>query len=102
MQRILLAAALVVGLAIAYVDSLPKWDDTGITVFALVFCGGILGLIVRRRPWLYGLAVGLWLPLRAIVLTHDLKFVGVLAFPLAGAYAGWGLHKLIAKSSPHS
>jgi hypothetical protein len=102
MQRALLAAALAVGLLIAYVDSLPKWDDTGITVFALVFCGGILGLVVRRRPWLYGLAVGLWLPLRAIVLTHDFKFVGVLAFPLAGAYAGWGLHKLIAKSSPPS
>ena len=102
MQKILLAAAVVVGLLIAYVDSLPKWDDTGITVFALVFCGGILGLTVRRRPWLYGLAVGLWLPLRAIVLTHDLKFVVVLAFPLAGAYAGWGLQKLIAISSPHS
>ena len=52
--------------------------------------------------WYVELAVGLWLPLRAIVLTHDFKFVGVLAFPLAGAYAGWGLHKLIAKSSPPS
>jgi hypothetical protein len=102
MQRILLAVAVVVGLLVAYVDSLPKWDDTGITVFALVFCGGVLGLVVRRRPWLYGLAVGLWLPLRAIVMTHDLKFVVVLAFPLAGAYAGWGLQKLIAKSSSHS
>jgi len=102
MQRILLAAAMVVGLLIAYVDSLPKWDDTGITVFALVFCGGILGLIIRRRPWLYGLAVGLWLPLRAIILTHDARFVVVLAFPLAGVYAGWGLQKLIAKSSPLS
>jgi hypothetical protein len=102
MQRALLAAAVVVGLLIAYVDSLQKWDDTGITVFALVFCGGVLGLIVPRRPWLYGLAVGLWLPLRAIVLTHDLKFVVVLAFPLAGVYAGWGLQKLIAKSSPLS
>jgi len=99
MQRILLAAALVVGLLIAYVDSLPKWDDTGITVFALVFCGGILGLIVKRRPWLYGLAIGLWLPFRAIVLTHDFRFVVVLAFPLVGVYAGWGLQKLIAKSS---
>ncbi|MGA2533685.1 MAG: hypothetical protein ABSG19_11690 [Candidatus Aminicenantales bacterium] len=102
MQRILLAAALVVGVLIAYVDSLPKWDDTGITVFALVFCAGILGLIVRRRPGLYGLAVGLWLPLRAIILTHDLRFVVVLAFPLAGVYAGWGLHKLIAKTPPLS
>jgi hypothetical protein len=102
MQRILLAAAVVVGLLIAYVDSLPKWDDTGITVFALVFCGGVLGLIVRRRPWLYGLAVGLWLPLRSIVLTHDFRFLAVLLFPLAGAYAGWGLQKLIAKSSPLS
>lgn len=99
MQRILLAAALVVGLLIAYVDSLPKWDDTGVTVFALVFCAGVLGLIVKRRPWLYGLAVGLWLPLRAIILTHDFRFLAVLLFPLAGVYAGWGLQKLIAKSS---
>ena len=38
MRTVILAiAAVAVGLAIAYVDSRPSWDDTGLTVVALVF-----------------------------------------------------------------
>jgi hypothetical protein len=100
MQRVLLAAASAVGLLMAYVDSRPNWDDTGVTAFALLFFSGIIGLLVRRRPWLYGLAVGVWLPLRAIILTHDLRFLIVLVVPLAGVYAGWGFRKSAAKPPP--
>jgi hypothetical protein len=101
-QRVLLAAAAAAGLLVTYVDSRPNWDDTGITVFALLFLSGIIGLFVRLRPWLFGLAIGIWLPLGAIILTHDLRFLGVLVFPMAGVYAGWGLRRLAIKPPPSS
>ncbi len=71
-QKILLVASLVLGLLIAYIDSRPTWDDTGITVFALLAGGGIIGLLVQKRPWLFALAFGLWIPLWGVVVRHDL------------------------------
>lgn len=94
MQKGLLAAAVAAGLLIAWVDSRPTWDDARITASALFIGAGIVGLFVRRRPWLFGLAVGLWIPLRGIVLRHDARFLLTLLFPLAGVYAEWGIRKL--------
>jgi hypothetical protein len=68
-NKILLAVALSLGAAIAYVDSRPRWDDTGITAAALVLCSGILGAVGPSRPWLWALAVGLWIPLHALYRT---------------------------------
>ena len=90
-QKILLVAAVFFGLFVAYVDSRPTWDDTGITVFALLIGSGIIGLLAEKRPWLFGLAIGLWLPLWYIVTTHNLSMIIILAFPLIGVYVGWAL-----------
>jgi hypothetical protein len=100
MQKVYFMAALAAGLLIAYVDSLPHWDDTGLTVFALLLTSGIIGLLVQRRPWLFRLAIGLPLPLHAILVSGDFKMLIVLLFPLVGVYAGWGLHRLLQKTSP--
>lgn len=97
MQKTLLAAALAVGMVITYVDSTPSWDDTGITALALLLGAGVIGLFARRRPWLFALAIGLWIPLRGILLKHDFRFLIVLLFPLAGVYAGWALRKLVRR-----
>ncbi len=97
MHIVLWAAAATVGLLIAYIDSLPTWNDSGITALALLLSGGITGLFVRRRPWLFGLALGVWIPLRGIFLAHDSRFLIVLLFPLAGVYAGWALITLTHK-----
>jgi len=91
-QKLYLLAAVIFGLLVAYVDSRPTWDDTGITVFALLIGSGIIGLLVEKRPWLYALAVGLWLPLWYILTTHNLSMLIVLAFPFVGVYVGWALH----------
>ena len=98
MYKIYLALALGAGLLIAYVDTLPHWDDTGITVFALLLSSGLFGLLTQRRPWLVGLAVGLWIPLHGIIWNHDFSMLFVLIFPMAGAFAGWGLSKIIRKT----
>ena len=56
-------AALGLGLGIALVDASPGWDDTGISAAALVVVCFILGAVSPRRPWLWAVAVGLWIPL---------------------------------------
>jgi hypothetical protein len=97
MQKILLVVGLVLGLFLAYLDSLPHWDDTGILVGGLLLGSGLLALLGYRRPWLLALAVGIWIPLHDIFLSHDPRMLLVLIFPFVGAYAGWGLHLGIQK-----
>ena len=89
MQNILLGLAVLAGLFFAYVDSRPTWDDTGILAGGLLLISGLLTLLGHRKPWLIALAVGIWIPLHDIYLSHDFLLLLVLLFPLIGAYAGW-------------
>jgi hypothetical protein len=98
MQKVLLAVAVLFGWFAAWVDSRPTWDDTGVLAFGLVAAAGLLALLGCRRPWLLGLAIGLWIPARDIYLSHDWAMLLVLLFPLAGAYAGWALRLGIRKT----
>ncbi|MEO8480167.1 MAG: hypothetical protein ABI542_11105 [Gemmatimonadota bacterium] len=52
------AAALVLGCAIAYIDTRPTWDDTGVTVGLVVLVAGSLAAVSPPMRWLIGLAVG--------------------------------------------
>lgn len=100
MDAALLVVALSLGLAIAWVDSRPHWDDTGITAASLLLSGGALGLIGPRRPWRWGLAVGAWVPLALILRMPTLGSVAgglvILAIPMAGAYAGMAVRRIVA------
>ena len=96
MQRFLFALSVLAGLFIAYVDSRPTWDDTGITAGALLLSSGLLTLLGYRRPWLIALAIGLWMPIYEIYLSHNFSLPNLIFFPLfvlflafAGAYGGW-------------
>ncbi len=89
MQNLLLAVAVVAGLFSAYVDSRPNWDDTGILVGGLLLVSGLLTLLGHRRPWLIALAVGIWIPVHDIYLSHDFRMLIILLIPLIGAYGGW-------------
>ncbi|MGC2620973.1 MAG: hypothetical protein WA414_18160 [Acidobacteriaceae bacterium] len=98
--------ALLFGLAIAWMDARPHWDDTGVTVGCLVLSAGLMGLAGPRRPWLWALAIGVWVPLHLVlarVAAHTMtpgtfSYVVILFFPLAGAYAGAGLRRLTARA----
>ena len=95
----LLVCASIIGMLIAHVDSLPSWDDTGITAGALLVAAGLFGALAPDLPWLWALAVGMWIPVHAI--THhptlgSAAMIVVLAFPLAGAYAGMAVRKAFA------
>ena len=104
-QKVLFVVAVLLGLFIAFVDSRPGWDDTGITAGAMLLSSGLLTLLGYRRPWLIGLAIGLWTPLYETYLSHNLRFPGVILFPLfvvlipmVGAYAGWAVRLGIRKT----
>jgi hypothetical protein len=88
-QTVLLSLGLLSGLCLAYIDSLPKWDDTGILVGSLLLVSALLTFLGYRRPWLLALAVGLWIPLHSLYLSHDPRIMVVFVFPLVGAYTGW-------------
>jgi len=89
------ALALCAGLGIAWVDSRPGWDDTGMTVGALVIAAA-LAAFARVPPWLAAILVA------GPILVAELPFsTGVfLAIPLAitGVYAGAFVRRLFAGS----
>jgi hypothetical protein len=97
MQSILLAVAVLAGLFSAWVDARPTWDDTGILVGGLLLVSGLLTLLGGRRPWLIALAVGIWIPVHDIYLSHDPRMLVVLLIPFVGAYAGWAVRPGVRK-----
>ncbi|MDQ3864006.1 MAG: hypothetical protein M3317_11000 [Actinomycetota bacterium] len=84
----LVPLALVLGLTIAYVDSSPGWDDTGVSAAAVLGASGLFGLLYPARPWLWALAVGVWIPAYGIVREFNYASLLALVFSFAGAYAG--------------
>jgi len=100
---ILLGAAVALGLAIAWVDARPHWDDAGITAGMLLLSAGFLGLMGPRRPWLWALGIGVWIPLRIVVhapsMGNVLGGLAILAFPMAGAFAGMAVRRVTDHAS---
>jgi hypothetical protein len=98
-----LVAALLLGFAISWVDNRPNWDDTGVTAFALLLSGGVMGLLAPRRSWLWAIAIWVWLPAWSIVRAGALHpamaaWVIVLAFPMTGALLGTQVRRKLARA----
>jgi hypothetical protein len=96
MQKPLFVIAVALGLFIAYVDSRPNWDDTGITAGAIFVTCGVLAIVSPSRPWLWALAVGIWIPVLGIAMTRNYSAILALVFAFAGAYAGMAFRKVLA------
>jgi hypothetical protein len=94
MKILLLILALLLGVSIAYMDSRPNWDDTGITAGCLLLATGILGFSSPRNAWVWALAVGMWIPLTAFIRTHDVRMSLILILAFAGAYGGSAIRRL--------
>ena len=100
-HRWVMAGALVAGWAIAVVDAQPTWDDTGITAGAMALAAAAFGFLGPRRPWLWALAVGLWIPAHSVVRSPALGTAPmflVVIVPLAAAYAGRATRALFVAS----
>ena len=88
---ILIATALALGLAIAFADSRPGWDSTGVTAGALLLAGGSTAWLGRSRPWLWALLVGLPTPVIEIAASGATGSLLALVFAGVGAAGGWAL-----------
>jgi hypothetical protein len=93
MQKILLAVALVSGGLVTYIDTRPTWDDTGITAAAVFILSGVFGFLGPRRPCLWALAIGIWIPLFGILKTQNYWAILALVVAFAGAYSGMAIRK---------
>ncbi|MDQ2853984.1 MAG: hypothetical protein M3R32_03905 [Chloroflexota bacterium] len=89
--------AVVIGLAIGYVDSRPTWDDTGITVALVLLTAGMVAGMSGRRPWLWALLVGAWVPLFEITGAAGAASLAALAVAAVGAFAGYAV---VRKATP--
>jgi hypothetical protein len=85
------------GLAIGLVDARPTWDDTGITAGVLMVTAFIVSALAGRRPWLWALLVGVWVPAITIVNRGDPAAFLALALALAGAYAGYAASRILRR-----
>ncbi|GJQ36516.1 MAG: hypothetical protein HS100_07620 [Anaerolineales bacterium] len=99
MQKILLGIAAIAGLFSLYVDTRPNWDDTGVLAMGILFVCGMLALFGFQRPWVLALAVGAWIPLHGILISHNYGSIIAIIIAFIGAYAGWafraGINKML-------
>jgi hypothetical protein len=88
-SSILLSLATLAGLAIAWIDAQPTWDDTGITVLIVLTVAALFGFFTSKKIWITALAVSIWIPIVSIGTTHN--FGGLLALipGFVGAYFGY-------------
>jgi len=89
-----LAVAIILGLIIAWIDTRPSWDDAGITAAMIIIAAGVVGFLAGKRPWIWALAVGIWIPLWNIVTTNSFGSLIVIIISFIGAYAGTALRKM--------
>ncbi len=80
--------SIVLGITIAWIDSSPNWDDTGISVFMVLVAGFVCGYLAGYRPWLIALLVSIWIPLLSILTTQNYGSFLALIPGVLGAYAG--------------
>ena len=92
-------SALVVGLAIAWVDTRPGWDDTGISVVALLLACACFGAIRPQHAWRWMLLAGIWIPRFNVAFYHIYASLLALVFAGVGAYAGAFARRLWAQSA---
>jgi hypothetical protein len=93
-EPLLAVIALAVGIAIAWVDSRPTWDDTGITAVSLLGAAAIITALSGRRPLVWALLVGAWTPLLEIPASGN---------PAAGArLRGRRVADRLRARAPHS
>lgn len=94
-QKILVASALILGLSVTYLDSSPGWDDTGISAGLIVIICACLAVLKPKDAWLWALLVGGWIPLWAIIHTHNYGAFLALLIAFVGAYLGAGARQIL-------
>ncbi|HEY6708145.1 MAG TPA: hypothetical protein VJB61_11200, partial [Actinomycetota bacterium] len=63
---------------------------------AVLGAAAAFGAARPSRPWLWALAVGLWIPALGIILRHNPTALIALVPAFLGAFAGAGARRLLA------
>lgn len=85
------------GIAIAWIDSQPNCDDSGISVFMILAVSMLAGYMAKRKPWLIALAVGVWIPIYGIIFTQNFGSLLALLPGIIGAYTGWWIERILTE-----
>ncbi len=94
-----LAGALLLGALITWVDTRPRWDDTGVTVGIILLTSATFGVARPRLAWLWALALGAGIPLAEVPLTHSAAPLVALAVAFFGASGGAILRTLLQRQT---
>lgn len=87
----------ILGIAIAWIDLQPSWDDSGFSAFMVLSVSMISGYIAKQKPWLIALAVGAWIPLYGISFAQNFGSLLALLPGFIGAYTGWWIERILAE-----
>ncbi len=90
-----LAVALLVGLALGWIDSRPGFDATGITVVALLAGSAAISAWSPRHAWRWALALGGFVPLFELSQGGSPASLVALGFAGAGALVGAALGRSV-------
>ena len=96
-DNIALVVAAIGGLAIAWIDASPSWDDTGVTAGLMVIGAGVAAGISGRRPWLWALLVGLPTPFVELAQGGDPAALAALGFAAIGAAVGYSVGRMVER-----
>jgi hypothetical protein len=99
-----MVVAIGAGLAIAYMDSRPGWDDTGITAGALAIAALVAVLIEGSgralRAAAIAVLVGIWIPILEIAAPGTYGSLLAFVFAGVGAFIGWVVVRGLARPAP--
>lgn len=84
------------GLGIAWLDSRPGYDATGVTVVLLLAGALAVAAVSGRRPWLWAVQVGVWVPLFEIGGPSGIASLAALVVAGIGAALGYLVARLVA------
>jgi hypothetical protein len=92
------------GLAIAYFDSRPGYDDTGVTAAGLAIAALVAVLIEGSgrvvRVAALAVLVGIWVPIFEIAPGGTFGPLLALLFASVGAFVGWVIVRGLTRPSP--
>lgn len=88
----------VAGAALVIIDTRPGWDDTAVTAGGLFLCGLVVAALSGRRPWIWALLIGIWLPLVEVLQGANPAIFLALLFALAGAIAGYAIRRGVSEA----
>jgi hypothetical protein len=99
-----LVVAIVAGIGIAYVDTRPGWDDTGITAAALAIAALVAVLIEGSgrvvRVGAIAVLVAIWIPILEIAAPGTYGSLLAFVFSGVGAFIGWVIVRGLTRPTP--